>query len=150
MTTTRDIMEAVEIAGAAIESIKRVYSNRVPKDFIRPCLLIQPVTTIGRDGSKAVLDITEHFLLTVYDTTDDYDSSDTGRLLDLQLQVASIFRGGYFVVGDRALDVSASTSGRDYDQAYVDLQFTFFDLRGETQENAQPIEHIDTELVLKG
>lgn len=151
MTTTKDIMNAIqELAAKEISELKRIYTNLVPKEFKRPCLLIEPVTTSNRDANKALIKTTPYFTLTVYDTTDDYSHSDTGALLDLQEKVLSLFRAGYIRVGDRALHVEASTGGREWDKAFVDVQLSYHDLRDETPDTTPLMLEVQTRINPEG
>ena len=105
---------------------------------LRPALLIEPVTVEQEAISAAAVRRTVYFTLTVYDETDDYAQTDSGALLALQELVLELFRPGYLRVGDRALAVTASTGGRDWDKAFVDIQLTYHDLRG-TSSSTEPV-----------
>lgn len=151
MMTQRDILDAVsELAAEQVPELKRIYTDLVPRGFLRPSLLIQPVTESQFAVNCKTIGIQSFFTLTVFDTTDDYTHSDTCRLLDLQQKVLALFRSGYIQVGNRALNVQASTGGRNWDKAYVDVQISYYDGRGGTPDTTPLIESVEIDQNLKG
>lgn len=151
MTDSLQIMDAVSgLAAEGIPELERIYIDLVPTDFLRPSLLIQPVTQTRESAAVNLVRVTEYFTLTVFDTTDDYSQSDTRNLLELQQKLLNLFRSGRIAVGDRNIAVTASTGGRDWDKAFVDLQAEYLDLRDETPDAAPKMESIETNLNLKG
>ena len=150
MTTQLAIMDAVQaLAAEALPELRRIYTDLVPSDFLRPCLLVQPVTTTREDAAQNLSRITDYYTLTVFDETDDYSNSDTRRLLEWQQRVMDLFRPGYLEVDGRARSVQASTGGRDWDKAYVDLQFSYHDLRDETPDTTPKMGSVETNMSLK-
>ena len=151
MTTQLAVMDAIQVLAAkALPELKRIYTDLVPTDFLRPCLLVQPVTTMREDAAQNLERVTDYYTLTVFDETDDYSNSDTRRLLEWQQRVLDQFRPGYLEAGGRALSVKASTGGRDWDKAYVDLQFSYHDLRDETPDTTPKMGSVETNMNLKG
>ena len=58
--------------------------------------------------------------------------------LERQHAVVSLFRCGFLKVKDRAIKVNASATGSIVGEAYIDLQFEFYDDRSEAAEE-QPL-----------
>lgn len=151
MMTQRDILDAIsELVAQKIPRIKRIYTDLVPHGFLRPCLLMQAVTESQFAVNCKTIGIRSFFTLTVFDTTDDYSHSDTHRLLDLQQELLGLFRSGILRVGNRALNVQASTGGRDWDKAYVDVQTSYYDDRDATPDTTPLIENVAVNQHLKG
>lgn len=149
MTGAVPVIDAVSaLAAAALPELKRIYIGLAPLDCVRPCLLIETVTTQTRRVSAALAHVELFLTLTVFDTTDDYGQSDTGRLLTLQQRVAELFDRGYIAVGDRALPVLTSTGGRDWDKAFVDVQLEYHEVVG-GGEPLPLIETVETALTAK-
>jgi hypothetical protein len=80
---------------------------------------------------------------------DAYGNSDSMELTNVQDAVVNLFRSGYMKVGDRSLKVKVNTAGYDNDRSYVDLQFEFFDDRGEIEETVPLAEEVETDLRAK-
>ncbi len=150
MITTLAIMEAIRAEAAKIEELKWIYFDLVPKGLERPALLIQSVASSNQDGNAGLVATTEYFALTLFDTVDNYTNSDTGSLLRLRDKVMHLFRSGYFRVAGRALRVQASNGGRDWDQAFIDLQLSFFEVRDDTPDNTPLMEEIETTVIVDG
>jgi len=151
MTTTQDIVNAMQaLLASEISELQRIYTDLTPKDFKRSSILIQAVRTEYGDVSQRLVSITEYLTLTIYDKTDDYTHTSAKDLSVLQGKILLLFRRGYLRVQDRALHVEASTGGRDWDRAYIDLQISFFDNRDETPDNTPMMEHVETNYYTKG
>lgn len=151
MITTKQIMEAVsDLAAEQVTALRVVYTDLVPKNFKRPCLLVQPVTRTAKPAGRLLFRVTEHFKLTVFDETDEYSHSNTGKLLDLQQGVLDLFLEGHIQVDDRALSVTASTGGRDWDLAFVDITFEYFDEREKQQDTTPLMQSLETKFLSKG
>lgn len=121
-----------------------VYIDLCPKNFDRPCFLIELVNIQQRPINAKTIQETDYFTITCFDITDDYSHSDTINLLMIQQGVLEIFRKGYISVDDRAIDVIASSGGRNFDQAYIDLQFEYFDDRSDAIDNTPLINKVYT------
>lgn len=144
MIDTLQIINAVSaLAVKEIPELKATYIDLKPKNFERPCLLIETATVDPKPAAAWLEQVTAYFTLTLYDTTDDYSHSDTVSLLALQTKLLNLFRCGYLRVGDRALPVKASTGGRNWDRAYVDLQLEYLDSRME-EETLPLMESVET------
>jgi len=94
--------------------------------------------------NRRTIQETDYFTITCFDTTDDYSHSDTVQLLTLQNGVLDIFRNGYINVDDRSVKVRASSGGRNFDQAYIDLQFEYYDDRSDAIDDTPLINKVYT------
>ena len=151
MITQLDIMDAIAaLTSEKLPVLKRVYTDLVPRDFKRPSLLMEAVTQSVFAVNCKTVRVDSFFTLTIYDETDDYSNCDTCRLLGWQQDILGLFRSGFLQVGDRALSVEASTGGRDWDKAFVDIQLTYYDDRDDTPDTTPLIENIETNMTLKG
>jgi len=151
MIRTLDIIDAVAaLAEERIPELAAIYTELVPKDFGRPSLLIQSVSTDQADAARELVRITEYLTLTLIDKTDDYDRSSTIRLLKLRQSALDLFRPGYLRVQDRALPVKASNGGREWGKAYVDLQLEYLDRRSEQADTTPLMERVETKITQKG
>ena len=53
MTTQLAVMDGIQaLAAKALPELKRTDTDLVPADFLRPCLLVQPVTTTREDAAQ--------------------------------------------------------------------------------------------------
>lgn len=151
MTGILEIMDALaKSLCEGLPKLEAIYTDLAPVDFERPSALIQSVTNEYRQASSKTVEITSYFTITLFDNTDDYANSSTKRLLEMQQDTMDLFRAGYLTVGDRSLPVQASTGGRDWDKAYVDLQFSYHDLRDETPDTTPRMGSVETNMNLKG
>lgn len=121
-----------------------VYIDLCPKQFERPCFLIELVTADQKSVNRSTIQETDYYTITCFDTTDDYSHSDTVKLLTVQQGVLDIFRDGYISVDDRAVNVKASSGGRDFDKAFIDLQFEYFDDRSDATDDTPLINKVYT------
>lgn len=115
-----------------------VYIDICPKQFERPSFLLELMYKSQKDASCKILEEIVYYTITCYDTTDDYARSSTVNLLTVQQGVMDIFKAGYIRVDDRAIKVKASAGGRDFDEAYIDLQFEYYTERSK-EENVLPL-----------
>lgn len=151
MTGVLEIMDALaKSLCEGLPKLEAIYIDLAPVDFERPSALIQSVTNEYRQASSKTVEITSYFTITLFDNTDDYANSSTKRLLEMQQDTMDLFRSGYLTVGARSLPVQASTGGRDWDKAYVDLQFSYHDLRDETPDTTPKMGSVETNMNLKG
>lgn len=151
MTGVLEIMDALaKTLCEGLPKLEAIYTDLAPVDFERPSALIQSVTNEYRQASSKTVEITSYFTITLFDNTDDYANSSTKRLLEMQQDTMDLFRSGYLTAGDRSLQVQASTGGRDWDKAYVDLQFSYHDLRDETPDTTPKMGSVETNMNLKG
>ncbi len=151
MTGVLEIMDALaKSLCEGLPKLEAIYTDLAPVDFERPSALIQSVTNEYRQASSKTVEITSYFTITLFDNTDDYANSSTKRLLEMQQDTMDLFRSGYLTVGARSLPVQASTGGRDWDKAYVDLQFSYHDLRDETPDTTPKMGSVETNMNLKG
>lgn len=151
MTGVLEIMDALaKSLCEGLPKLNAIYTDLAPVDFERPSALIQSVTNEYRQASSKTVEITSYFTITLFDNTDDYANSSTKRLLEMQQDTMDLFRSGYLTVGARSLPVQASTGGRDWDKAYVDLQFSYHDLRDETPDTTPKMGSVETNMNLKG
>lgn len=151
MITQEDILDAItEEACKALPQLQRIYIDLIPAGFLRPSLLIQPVSESPEQANRGTLHVTAYFTLTIFDETDDYANSDTRRLVQWQHQLRDLFRAGHLRVKDRTVAVLASTGGRDWDKAYVEVQLEYYENRSDTVDTTPKMEQIETTVNLKG
>lgn len=145
MTGILEIIDAVAaLACERLPQLTRIYTELVPRDFERPSLLIQSVTNKIDTANRATVAVTAYLTLTLLDVTDDYAHSNMTRLLRWQQDLLELFLPGVLLVNGRALAVKASTGGRDWDKAYVDLQLTYYDDRGLPVPDQSLMETVET------
>lgn len=121
-----------------------VYIDLCPKHFDRPSFLIELVTVTQRPVNSKTIQEAAYFTITGFDTIDDYSHSETTGLLTIQQGVLGIFRDGFIRVDDRAIEVKASSGGRNFDQVYIDLQFEYFDDRSDVVDTTPLIQEVIT------
>ena len=121
-----------------------IYIDLCPKKFDRPSFLIELITVDQSPVNCKTIQETVYFTITCHDITDDYSNSDTTRLLALQQGVLDLFRDGYIPVEDRRIQVKASSGGRNFDRAYVDLQFEYYEVRSDAQDTTPMMKEIYT------
>ncbi|WP_101551926.1 hypothetical protein [Anaerotruncus massiliensis (ex Togo et al. 2019)] len=62
MTTQLAVMDAIQaLAAKVLPELKRIYTDLVPADFLRPCLLVQPVTTTREDAAQNLEHVTDFY-----------------------------------------------------------------------------------------
>lgn len=119
-----------------------VYIDICPKNFERPSFLIELITTRQGPVNKRTIQETVYYSITCFEKTDDYSNSSTIDLLTVQQNVLNIFRAGYIKVDDRAIEVKASSGGRDFNQAYIDLQFEYYDNRSDDEDTTPKMKEV--------
>jgi len=150
MITPENIMDAIaKLACDALPELQRIYTDLTPCDFLRPSLLIELVIQTPQRANAGLVRTDAEYTLTLHDVTDDYQHSDARRLLEWQQRLLNLFRCGYLHIGDRAIAVTASTGGRDWDKAYVDLTFTWYDDKEQTTHTRPTIETLQARVQLK-
>lgn len=143
MTGPLEILEAIQVlASQELSELERIYLERVPQDFHRPSLLLELIRTQNRRANHSLIHCRQDYTLTLFAKTDPYGHSDPLELIKLQEQVLHLFRRGYLAVGDRALSVTASDGGRDWDRAWVDLTLEFLESGKETATSQPLMEEI--------
>lgn len=153
MPDTMEIIDAIcALAAREIPELKQTHVDLLPPPdaFLRPAILLESKGREAADAAAALLEITEKISIDIFDVTDDYSNSDTAQLLELRRKVLALFAAGFIRVGDRALAVTASSGGRDWDVAFVDVEFHFFDDRPRPETAQEPIAAVETNLTLKG
>lgn len=142
-----DIMDAIyELAVGKIPEFRQINFNLLPKDHLRPSLLIEHISTGEMNDNKKLVQKTEYFTLTVFHEINDYSHTDALKLMALQNEVIALFRPGYLPVKSRSIKVKASSGGRNWDEAYVDVQFEFLDWRTIKTEELPLMEEIHTNM----
>lgn len=121
-----------------------VYIDLCPKKFERPCFLIELSNVSQRSANCKTITVTVYFTITCFDVTDNYSHSNTTDLLLVQQDVLDLFRAGFIVVEDRALAVKASSGGRNFDQAYVDIQLEYFEDRSDSLDTSPLVTEVIT------
>lgn len=137
---------------AIMQSISDALALRLPgwqanqnvrrKDFTRPAFLLEYVTSTQEDGGLRVVRCTDYFALTLYVETDPYYDSDRGELVDAVSAVMSLFSRTHLLADGRALNLQASGAGSDENQAYIDLQTTYFEARETDEETYQTMDDV--------
>jgi hypothetical protein len=102
-----------------------VYIDLCPEEFSRPSFLIELIKVDRQQVNYKTIKEIDYFTITCFDIVDNYTNSDTINVLTIQQAVLDLLRAGYITVDDRAIKVKASIGGRDFDQAFVDLQFEY-------------------------
>lgn len=149
MITTAQIRDAINQLLVEKLQAETVYINRCPKDFKRPSFWLETVRRDTDDVNFSTIKVNVYFSITCFIGMDAYGNSDSMELTNVQDAVVNLFRSGYMKVGDRSLKVKANTAGYDNDRSYVDLQFEFFDDRGEIEETVPLAEEVETDLRAK-
>lgn len=136
------IMDAIN--GLLVEKYPNhtVYIDPCPKQFERPSFLIEIITVDQEAVNRRTIQETVYITITCFDETDDYKHSDTTNLLTVQQGVLDIFRSGYILVDGRAVKVKASSGGRDFDKAFVDVQVEYFEDRSDTADTTPLINEV--------
>lgn len=146
MIKAKDILTAINVIIAEKYPGYPVYPQACPKDFVRPSFLLEYVRTSRRDANRNTLEKTVYFTITCFVQVDKHFRSDMDKLADLQEDIMQLFAGGYVSIGNRAIKVQSSTGGIDFDRAYIDLQFEYFDNRTDAEDNTPLVESVQTEI----
>ncbi|MEA5085100.1 MAG: hypothetical protein VB018_13280 [Lachnospiraceae bacterium] len=142
MLRTMDILNAINRELVKKFPDRTVYIDRIPKNFERPSFLLEFVTTSLNGKNKNTVEVTEYYTITCYEETDRCYNSDTVKLIETQSDVLGIFRVGKLEVLDRCINIKASSSGRDEDIFYIDLQVEYFDERGLEEDESEIAENV--------
>ncbi len=143
MITSNQIVDEINRLLVLKYPVPTVYVNRCPKDFDRPSFLIETVKEGDTSASRKMVKCEAYFTITCFVKVDKFGNGDDGALTEIQTGVMLIFRAGYIRVGDRAINVKASSGGVDFDRSYVDLQFEYFDNRSDDVDNTPLIGDVD-------
>lgn len=108
---------------------KAVYIDLVPQDFDRPSFLIEAVTSEQHTVNAGTVEQTDYFTITAFDVVGERYETSALRLMELQQEVLNLFREGFLRVDGRAPKIKASSGGRNYDRAFVDVQLTYTEQR---------------------
>jgi len=153
MLEVMDVMTAINKLLVAEYPDDVVYLDTCPQGFERPGFLIEKDTEFIQRRSYRAVEVTEYYTITCYDQVDERHSSPAERVLARQRAVLNLFRKGYLRVENRALKVFAGSGGRDGNEAYVDVQLTYFDETAPPEADrtlpeggAATMEHIDIDL----
>jgi hypothetical protein len=121
-----------------------VYIDLCPKNFERPSFLIEMITAERNPVNRKTIHETDFFTITVFDVKDDYGNSSTTGLLNLQQGVLDIFKPGYICVDGRAVKVKASSGGRNFGEAYIDIQVEYFEDCSDTADTIPLMKEVIT------
>ena len=146
MIKAKDILTAINVIIAENYPDRTVYVQACPKDFKRPSFLLEYVRLSRRDVNFTTFEKTAYFTITCFISVDKHFRSDMDELVDLQEDILKLFAAGYVNVGNRAIKVKSSTGGIDFDRAYIDLQFEYFDNRTEAEDQTPLVESVQTEI----
>ena len=111
-----------------------IYIQSCPKDFLRPSIMLETVRISPRDVTHSSVEKTVYITITCFTEEDKYSRLNQEELANMQDSIIEFFSRGYVVVNDRAIKVQSSTGGMNEDEAYIDLQFEFFDNRTDDEE----------------
>lgn len=155
MVSKNEIIAAIENAVTEkIPELESIYINSLPKDFIRPCILIETVKMSSKSTNKRTVEVNAHFTLTIFGAEDSAENADTTELTAMQEKVLGIFDYGYLSVESagerRCLNIAESTGRSDFYRAYADIHFEYLDDRNIKEENYPLIEEINTSFKQKG
>ncbi|WP_313342518.1 DUF6838 family protein [Sedimentibacter sp.] len=117
-----------------------VYIDLCPDDFDRPSFLIEQIRKNVDSVNKGTVKVTEYFSVTCFEDTGDY----TTNLLIRQQEVLDMFRSGYLNVEDRSIKAKANNGGKDFTEAYIDLQFEYYDDRSDDEDTTPKIKEVIT------
>ena len=134
MISILQILESVEAKILSVYPNAAQYIDICPEQFERPAFLVERVTNSRRDVNFNTIQMTEYFTITCFAEVNRRNHSSVLELLEIQEKITDLFRCGYLTVGDRAVRVTASSGGRDFDQAYVDIQLEYSEEREKLQE----------------
>lgn len=146
MIKAKDILTAVNVIIAENYSNYTVYVQACPKDFTRPSFLLEYVRLSRRDVNFSTFEKTVYITITCFISVDKYFRSDMDELVELQENILQLFADGYVNVGNRSIKVKSSTGGIDFDRAYIDLQFEYFDNRTDAEDEIPLVESVQTEI----
>lgn len=136
-----EIMEAI---GDLLEAHGcRVYTMEVPRDFVRPCVLIVPVRQTRRDSTYRTQRITQAVTLCGYLPVDAYRRSSPVERAVMQDALLDLFVEGGMAVGDRYIKTTASSGGMDEESVYVDLTLEFDEDRARPMPGADAVGKIN-------
>ena len=99
------------------------------KDFQRPAFLVSYLTSTQQDNGLNVVLCTDYFEITLYKEVDPYHDTDRPFLLSAVSSALGLFSKTHIIAGDRALNLQASGAGMTDNEAQIDLQTTYFELR---------------------
>ena len=123
-----------------------VYINLQPKDFTRPCTVIELVDVERTDASRNTISVVASFAITCFTEIDGHYRSDLERLVERQHEIIDLFACGYLKVGDRCLHLSAGTGGAESAFSYIDIRLEYFDDRPTISEEYPIAESVATKI----
>jgi len=106
--------------------------NLIPVEFTRPAYLITCEKFDCTDASRHTVAISSVFSVIYFGTVDEYQQTNTTELSGAQATIMDLFKEGYITVGDRKIKCRSSRGRLDFDAAYIDVQFEYFDDRTDT------------------
>ena len=129
------IMDAIQRAAVReLPELMQTFIDLCPEEAERPNLTVELKEWTVEDASAAAVQVNATIALMLLDITDDYSQSSTAGLLRLQSKLKGLFDKGFLRVADRALHVEAVIGERDFDRAFVEVRFVFFDSRPQAPE----------------
>ncbi len=144
MLTKNKVKKAVNALLAGQYPDYTVHVNREPAEFVRPAFLITAPRHTPRTANFAALEETVYLTITCFAAVDDYGNSDADELDALQEGVLGLFRPGYIAVEDRAVKVTASAGGSDFDRAWVDVTCVYHEVRDPNPAEYPIIQSVQT------
>ncbi|MEG1777838.1 MAG: hypothetical protein RR209_02580 [Angelakisella sp.] len=115
---------------------RSIYISLCPKDFTRPCFLVQMTDyqSVPADAVSNKCTVTVDIIC--FDEIDAYGNTDMLKQLLTQSAVQELFTALALTVEDRVLTVSAVQGGRDFEAATITMRMEFFSPRPKTQSLA--------------
>ena len=145
-----DIVDAIiDLLEKQVPVLKKIYIDLAPLNCVRPCVCIETGERKITDAANRTVYIESEYTLTVYDAVDDYSQASTRDLLELQEQVMRLFYNGKLAVADRHLEIKASSGGRNWSRAFIELQLSYFDDRGEAPDDTPLMESVAANISTK-
>lgn len=143
MITSIEIMTRLQQLLAESYPDHSIYMEQYPEPSARPCFMLELVTADRFPVSCKTVQETVYLTITCFAVAEDDPASGSNPFVTQQ-GVLELFRTGYLAVADRKISVQASPGGRNEDQAYVDLQFEYFEDRSAGQDTAPLMKEVHT------
>ena len=149
MVKVNDIVSAINQKLVELDPISTVYTNLLPKDFLRPSFFIEmtPEAPLSiTDANRSTIAVTVGFTITCFVESDGHYNSDTSRIAERVDHVTEIFTEGYLQVGDRCLKVDITKGGVDFTESSISVVFDYFDDRPGVKAEHEPITNVQTNI----
>lgn len=149
MIKISDILDAINMECVILFPKRTVYIDRLPKKFDRPSFFIELLNNYEEDANNSTVKVNQYYMITAYETVNEYFDSKTLDLIETQEKLLHHFRNGKLKVKDRYLNIKASSSGKDEDVFYINIEVEYYDERNSIISNDELISHIQTDIKYK-